>query len=321
VLGYLRDPRLMHEGAHSLIYRGHIEGDRPVVVKLTREEHPGPRALARLRREHGLLSRIRSPAVVRPLGLVEDGHRLALLLDDQGSRSLDQLLSADRGLPLEAFFQVGIDLAEGLAALHAAGVLHRDVKPSNVVVQPGTWHAQLIDLGLAATLVDGPDVGAPHGRFGGSLPYLSPEQTGRIDRAVDARSDLYSLGATLYELLTGGPPFSAATAGAFVHHHLASRPRPVAELRPDAPAELGAMIEVLLSKDPDARYPSAWAVRLDLMSARNRWCGGASSHTAVGAALRHPAFGRPGRAYGRETQEAAIEAAVERAASGGASSC
>ena len=315
MLGYLQDPRLVHEGAHSLVYRGRLDDDRPVIVKLTRDEHPSPGRLAILRREHDLLSRVESSAVARPVGLLEDGYRLALLLDDAGGHSVDRLMGAGVGLDLDRFFRVALDLVDGLAALHAAGVLHLDVKPSNVVVDPRTWHAQLIDLGVGTLTTQSGAALAP--RLVGSLPYLPPEQTGRIARPVDARSDLYSLGATLYELLCGRPPFDAASVGGFVHSHLALRPSPVRALRPDCPPGLDELVELLLAKDPDDRYQSAWGARQDVVRVRDAWRGEVDAPLSLRSGDLRRSFPLTGGLYGRQDEEQALLAAVQRAAAGG----
>ncbi|MCP4869574.1 MAG: AAA family ATPase [Proteobacteria bacterium] len=317
MLGYVQDPRLVHEGSHSLVYRGRLPDDRPVVVKLTRDEYPSPRRLAVLRREHQLLSRIDSPAVVRPVGIVQDGHRLALLLADEGGCSLDRLSGGRQGLPLDRFFRVAIDIAEGLAALHGAGVLHLDVKPSNVIVHPDSWRAQLIDLSLVSLGTRTPRSNGKPPRLEGSLPYLSPEQTGRLNRSVDVRSDLYSLGATLYELLVGSAPFQGSSPSEFVHCHLAITPVPAIERRSDCPPAVSSMLDVLLSKDPDDRYQSAWGVRADLLRAQEAWRAASTEPFHLRTDDLHAQFGLTDQLYGRRADESALRAAVERAAEGG----
>ena len=316
MLEYVQRPRLVHEGPHSLVFRAFLPGGKPVLVKMAREEHPPPRRLAAARREYDLLSVIHSPAVVRPLGLRADGHRLALLLEDFGGRSLDALVEPGAPLPLDRFFPLALDLAEGLAGVHAAGIIHLDVQPSNVVAHPETWRAKLIDFNLSSVLSRQTRPAVPPRGLVGSLPYLSPEQTGRVNRPVDLRSDLYSLGVTLYELLCGQLPFTASSAVELVHCHLARRPVPPAELRPDCPPVLSHILDVLLAKSADDRYQSATGLRADLQRARDAWSGAGPVTFALRGDDVPQRFVLSERLYGREAEEDALLQAFERVAAG-----
>ena len=316
LLEFVQNPHLIHEGLHSLVFRAHLPAGEPVVVKMTREEHPPPRRVAAARREHELLASIQSDAVVRPLGLRADGNRLALILEDFGGVSLERLLPPGESLSLERFFSVALDVTEGLTAVHAAGVMHLDVKPANIVVHPETWRARLIDFNLSSVLPR--ETRAPlHPRqLAGSLAYLSPEQTGRTNRPVDLRSDLYSVGATLYRLLTGRTVFDGSSAAELMHAQLARPPVPVRKRRPDCPAMVSDIVDLLLAKDADDRYQSVTGLRADLLTARKRWLAGDPSVAPLRTDDVSQRFGLSEQLYGREAEKAALLAAFERASEG-----
>ena len=192
-------------------------------------------------------------------------------------------------------------------------MVHKDIKPANVLSSPTTGELRLLGFGLAEDLPRVP-VAASSTMIEGTLAYMAPEQTGRMNRPVDARSDLYALGVTFFELLTGSLPFHAEDAPGWVHCHLARAPRDVRELRPDLPPSLCAIIARLLEKEPDSRYQTARGLRADLEELRRRAGEGETAPIRLG---EHDAPGTlriPHRLYGREIENAALLASFERAA-------
>lgn len=190
-------------------------------------------------------SGIRAVSELEPLG-----HGLMLVTEDFGAVDLRHWRAG--GFELRRFLQVAHALALALAGLHARDIIHKDIKPDNVVVHPTTGQLKIIDLGIAARVRRDQrasprprEVGvvASTGQLEGSLAYVSPEQTGRIGRSVDPRSDLYAVGVTLYELATGQLPFTASDPLELIHHHIARRPRPAIELAPQLPAVVSEIIE------------------------------------------------------------------------------
>ena len=316
VLEFVDQPNLIHEGPQSLVFRARLPGGEPVIVKMTRDEHPAPRRLAAARREYDLLRSVTSESVVRPLGLRADGHRLALLLEDFGGISLRDLLKPGELVPLERFFTVALDLAGALAAVHAAGIVHLDVKPANVIVHPESWRAKLIDFNHSSMLARQTRSPVHPRHIAGSLPYISPEQTGRVNRPVDRRSDLYSLGLTLYELLCGRPAFAASSPAELVHCHLARLPAPARDLRSDCPEALSAIIALLLAKSADDRYQSAIGLHADLQRALESWRAMEPAVFPLRAADVAQGFVLSSQLYGRAAEEAALLEAFDRAAAG-----
>jgi serine/threonine protein kinase len=166
---FVEDAQLIHDGVHSLVYRARFPSGDPVVVKLMRPDYPSPRHLAAARREHAILDSIACDSVVETYGLRRQGHRLALLVEDFGGVGLDQLLTAGEPLALDRFFSVALSLAEALIATHAAGVVHKDIKPANIVVQPTTWVAKLIDFNISSVLAEQPQQAVHPHKLEGSL--------------------------------------------------------------------------------------------------------------------------------------------------------
>jgi hypothetical protein len=197
-------------------------------------------------------------------------HAPVLVLEPASGLALDAWVES--GLPPPAaMLEVAIQLADALARVHDARLLHRDITPHNVFVDPSSLQACLIDFGLARPLGSAAalsDAGFKGRSLAGTLRYISPEQTGRMDRDVDSRSDLYGLGGTLYFLLTGQPPFDVTDPLGLIHAHMAKVPTPPIELRPELPGTLSRIVAKLLQKAPEARYQTARALHRDLVECR-----------------------------------------------------
>ncbi|WP_437318813.1 sensor histidine kinase [Sorangium sp. So ce385] len=284
-----------------------------VVQKTVRGTPPAPGAAAVLLREHAFLRRLDVPGIARPLGLEGPESAPALLLEDAGPEDLERRIG--RGpLELDAFFHVAVALADVCARIHAGGVVHRAIAPSRVVLG-ADGQVTLVHLADAAELTSAP--GAVDLEKLRALPFLSPEQLGRTGRFVDARSDLYALGATFYAMLIGAPPFQELDPLALVHAHMARSPVPAHAVSPYVPAALSEIVQRLLAKMPELRYQSAESLAQDLREARRRWL--ATGDVApfeldrLDLARRLPL---PERLFGRERELAALHGALARAAEG-----
>jgi serine/threonine protein kinase len=206
---------------------------------------------------------------VSPLALAQHQGRPVLVLEDPGGEPLARLLGHPLALPQ------GLRLASGLAAalgqLHGRGLLHKDLKPAHVVVNGATGQVWLTGFGIASRLPRECQAPEPPEVIAGTLAYMAPEQTGRMNRSVDARSDLYALGVTLYELLTGSLPFTASEPLEWVHCHLARQPVPPAARLPEVPGAVSAIILKLLAKTAEDRYQTAAGVEHDLRRCLAAW--------------------------------------------------
>ncbi len=268
--GYELGERL-YGGERTAVWRAVRSADGvPVIVKVPRRDAP-PEERAKLRQEFEIARELAQEisGVVRPLflELPEDasaGSGAVLILEDGGGMSLAQFL--EQGVPdIDTALEIAVQIASILGEVHARGVVHKDVKPHNIILEPRELRIQLTDFGISSRLSREHAVSGIPGRLQGTLAYVSPEQTGRMNRLVDNRSDFYSLGVTLYELVTGLLPFPhAADALELIHHHIAVPPRSPLEHRADVPPSLAAVMMKLLAKNAEDRYQSAYGLFHDL---------------------------------------------------------
>ncbi|MBK8260901.1 MAG: AAA family ATPase [Nannocystis sp.] len=310
---------VLHVGAVHSLYRATDRRDgRRVVLKCLDADHRSEGEASRLRREYALLRGLDLRGVVRALELREEGGELRLVLSDFGGETLAAMIEREGRLAPGRGLEIAAQLAEILGQVHAQGVIHKDIKPRNILVDQA-GQVQLIDFGIAAKVTrEAPSLGAL-GAVQGTLAYISPEQTGRMSRGVDHRSDLYSLGVTLFELFVGHPPFTAVDPAALIHAHIARLPPEPRALEPAIPRALSALILRLLAKAPEERYRGAFGVAHDL----RRLAAALASEEAPEMPLgeRDPPLLlqiSEKKRYGRDAEAAAVAAAIARVREGGA---
>ncbi|HSP77545.1 MAG TPA: AAA family ATPase, partial [Myxococcaceae bacterium] len=302
---------VIHESPEWLLYRARsLRPGPPLLLKVSRASTASP-ARERLQHEYELGRHLDSPTIARPLALGSWQGQPALVLEG-GSGSLQVLLDAP--VPLERFLHLAARLAAALAELHRHHVIHKDLKPDNLLVEPETDEVKLMGLGLATRLSDDEQrTPQDSGLLEGSLAYISPEQTGRTRRVLDGRTDLYSLGIVFYRMLTGTLPFHAEDAVEWVHCHLARVPPPLHERAPSVPQVVDHIVLKLLAKVPEERYQSAWGLRHDLERCLEQLQRtGHVSPFPLGEQDVSDRFLVPHRLYGREQELAALHAAFER---------
>src|SRR5712664_294145 len=240
----------------------------PVPVLVLVAERPASASLKRLEHEYALAADLDPKWAARPLALARHNGNAALVLDDSGNEPLDLILS--RPLELTRFLRLAISLAAALGQVHRHGLIHKDIKPANVLVD-AAGNVRLTGFGIASRLTRERQAPAPPEIIAGTLAYMAPEQTGRMNRSIDSRSDLYSLGVTLYEMLTRSLPFTASDAMEWVHCHIARQPAPPGERLTDVPAPISAIILKLLNKTAEERYQTAAGVEADLRRCLAEW--------------------------------------------------
>jgi serine/threonine protein kinase len=244
-------------------WRDDSDGDRTAVLAvLSASEHPAPDFDDRLAHEYGLKDELDGRSAARPLALVREHGWTMLLLEDPGGEPLDRLLG--RPMEMGGFLRVATSISAALRQLHERGLIHKDINPANVLVDSATGEAWLTGFGIASRLPRERQSPEPPELVAGTLAYMAPEQTGRMNRSVDSRSDLYALGVTFYEMLTGTLPFTAADPMEWVHCHIARQPVPPNErAAPAASRRLpGQQGQSLSFASAHARcYPQGGSVR------------------------------------------------------------
>jgi PAS domain S-box-containing protein len=240
-----------------------------VLIAMPAAEQPSPATVERFGNEYALRDELDRAWAVRPLELGRERGRPVLVLEDPGGEPLDRLLDA----PMEPgnFLRLALGLAEAVAGLHRRGLIHKDIKPWHILVDPSGTAVRLTGFGLASRLPRERPAADPPEVIAGTLAYMAPEQTGRMNRSVDTRSDLYAVGVVLYQMLTGNLPFSAAEPMEWVHCHIARRPEPPDQLVPGLPPVLTAIVMKLLAKTGEERYQTAAGLAADLRRCLTDW--------------------------------------------------
>jgi PAS domain S-box-containing protein len=299
-------------------WRPGTDGNRSAVLAVRPiAEHPPPAVLERLAHEYGLKDELDSAWAVRPLELVQNFGQIMLVLEDPGGEPLSRLLGEP--MAVGSFLRLAISMAAGLGEVHQRGLVHKNIKPQNIVVNRATDEIKLTGFGIASRLPRERQAPEPPETIAGTLAYMAPEQTGRMNRSIDSRSDLYSLGVTLYQMLTGQLPFTAADPLDWVHCHIARRPIAPSERLKEVPSAVSAIIMKLLAKTAEERYQTAGGLERDL-----RRC--LDDSETLGRIEEFP-FGRhdtpdrlliPEKLYGREGEVETLLASFDRIVESGA---
>ncbi|ODG98585.1 histidine kinase [Nostoc sp. KVJ20] len=254
----------LYSGSRTLVYRAVREADnQAVVIKLLKREYPTFSELVQFRNQYALAKNLDIPGIIKPYSLEPYNNGYALVMEDFGGISLRQF-TKEQPQHLDQFLIIALQLTEILHQLHQQRVIHKDIKPANILIHPDTLVLKLIDFSISSLLpretteIQNPNV------LEGTLAYLSPEQTGRMNRGIDYRSDFYSLGVSFFELLTGKVPFDSQDPMELVHCHIAKLPLNVCDVNSEIPLVLGDIIHKLMAKNAEDRYQSALGLKHDL---------------------------------------------------------
>lgn len=261
---------LLTDGQKTVYRATRSEDGRAVVLKVVSGDLQATTELIKLRREYELTRSLDIEGVSQVLGFVEFNNGAGIVMADWGGEALLRSLDNTR-LDIGQFLGIARALAGILAALHRREIIHKDIKPDNILRNPATGELRLIDFGIAAPISQETVDVVSHRELEGSLPYLSPEQTGRMNRPVDYRTDFYSLGITFYQLLIGRLPFESGDPVELMHAHLARRAQPIGEIRPDVPLVIQSIVSRLLEKSPEERYQSAAGLKKDIKQCIAQW--------------------------------------------------
>jgi PAS domain S-box-containing protein len=299
-------------------WRDGADGARyKTLAVLPAAEHPTSASLNRLAHEYGLKDDLDDAWAARPVALTHYHDRMTLVLTDPGGVPIDRLLG--RPLDVSDFLRIAIPLAGALRQVHERGLIHKDIKPSNILVDAASGGVWLTGFGIASRLPRERQAPAPPESIAGTLAYMAPEQTGRMNRSIDARSDLYALGVTLYQMLTGSLPFTASDPMEWVHCHIARKPVSPSKRLKSVPAPFSQLVMKLLAKTAEERYQTAAGVERDLQHCLADW---ERQHHIDNFPLgQHDTPDRlfiPEKLYGRAREVETLLAAFDRAVKGGA---
>jgi len=299
----------LRDDGEFALYRARQPSNAAPVLALV-AARPAPGIVARLENEYGLAALLDARWAARPLALERHKGLTTLLLEDNGGDPLDRALG--RPLELTRFLRLAINLATAVGQVHRHGLIHKDIKPANLLVD-AAGNVRLTGFGMASRLPHERQHPAPPETIAGTFAYMAPEQTGRMNRSVDARSDLYSLGVTLYEVLTGVLPFTASDPIEWIHCHIARRPTPPSQRVTGIPRPVEAIILKLLAKTAEDRYQTASGLAADLRHCLAEWEEtGRIEAFPLGAHDIPDLLRIPEKLYGREEHVGSLLAAFDR---------
>jgi serine/threonine protein kinase len=304
-------------GSRTLVYRAvRIDDKFPVVIKLLKRQYPTFSELVQFRNQYTIAKNLEIPGIIKPYNLEPYQNGYALVMEDFGGISLERF-TLEKPLTLEQFLLIAIQLADTLQQLHQYGVIHKDIKPANILIQAETLEVKLIDFSISSLLPkETPEIENPN-VLEGTLAYLSPEQTGRMNRGIDYRSDFYSLGVTFYELLIRELPFQSSDPMELVHYHIAKASPLVHEINSKIPSVLSEIIEKLMAKNAEDRYQSALGLKYDLEKCLTELQKtGEIESFEIGRRDLCDRLIIPDKLYGRETSVKTLLQAFERVSQG-----
>jgi len=309
----------LREDDEFVLYRGEHSnepGSPSVLLLAPASMQPALATLKKIEHEYSLRDELDPAWAVRSLAVSEQRGQTTLVLEDPGGETLDRFLSGP--MEMTQFLRLAVGLATALGGLHRRELIHKDVKPTNVLVNLATGQARLMGFSIASRLPRERQTPGPPEFIAGTLPYMAPEQTGRMNRSIDSRSDLYALGVTLYEMLTGTLPFTASDPMELVHCHIAKYPTPPSERLKGVPGAVSTIIMKLLAKAAEDRYQTAAGVESDLRRCLSEW---ETQHRIDEFPLgEHDTPDRlliPEKLYGRASEIETLLAAFDRIVAGG----
>ena len=315
-VGYCQIAQI-HESSHALIYQGIREQDKlPVIIKLIKPEYSSPQAIAKYRQEYKLVHSLQHPGIIQVYDLIHYQHRLAIVLENFAGKTLSSL-NREQQLSLADILRISLKVVDALAAIQAANIIHKDINPNNLLYNQATQELKIIDFGIATQLPKEQKSIPKHNHLEGTLAYISPEQTGRMNRDLDYRTDYYSLGITLYELLTHQLPFEQQEPRSLIYAHLAITPPTPQQLNPKIPTSVSAIVMKLIAKNAEDRYQSTVGIRHDLETCWNQLSSrGKIVEFALGEKDISTRFILPDKLYGRDPEIKVLLDSFERVAQG-----
>ncbi|MDZ8107488.1 MAG: AAA family ATPase [Nostoc sp. DedQUE12a] len=316
VPGYHLSEKL-YDGSRTLVYRGYREiNSLPVVIKLLKNSYPSFSELVQFRNQYTIAKNLNYPEIIQTYSLEPYQNGYTLVMEDFGGISLKDYFANNNVVSLDEFLEIAIALCNTLDILYRERIIHKDIKPSNILINPQTKQVKLIDFSIASLLPRETQAFVNANVLEGTLAYISPEQTGRMNRGIDYRTDFYSSGVTFYELLTGELPFPANDAMELLHCHIAKMPIALANKK-EIPLVISDIVMKLMAKNAEDRYQSALGLKFDLENCLHqlRETGSIESFE-IGRRDVCDRFIIPDKLYGRESQVSSLLQAFERVSLG-----
>ncbi|MCP4297665.1 MAG: serine/threonine-protein kinase PknK, partial [Proteobacteria bacterium] len=309
----------LFKSEQTLIYRAVQEKNHTsVIVKTINHEYPSNQDVTRFKHEFYLTRKVSSKEVIQASEMVRYGNNFALILEDIQATSLNKYSFQAKTFDLKQCLQLALKISRGLSHIHQQNIIHKDINPSNILFNPETKQVQIIDFGIATELSrEKQDINVTD-QLKGSLSYISPEQTGRMNRDLDYRTDYYSLGVTLYEMLTGHLPFKAKDTIGWIYAHIAQTPVPPHKVEPSIPETVSNIVLRLMAKNAENCYQSASGIIWDLNKCLSQLeQTGQIENFDLGEEDVSEKFQIPQRLYGREEEVASLLSAFDKTAKGG----
>jgi predicted ATPase/signal transduction histidine kinase len=307
----------LYLGSRTAVYRAtRLTNQQPVVIKILRRDCPSFNELVQFRNQYTITKNLVLTGIVQPRGLEPVGNGYALIMEDWGGISLGKY-HQQQPLSLTEVLEISLQLADILHELSQHRIVHKDLKPANILIHPDTKEIKLIDFSIASLLPKETQELQSPSILEGTLAYLAPEQTGRMNRGIDYRTDFYALGVSLYQLLTGQLPFISEDPLELIHAHIAKMPVPIDQIRNDIPPMVSAIVHKLMAKNAEDRYHSALGLKHDLQQCLTAWSQGSRIETfELGQRDLSDRFLIPEKLYGREAEIETLLAAFDRVAEG-----
>ena len=319
ILGY-ECREIIYESDSSLIYRAQRKVDKQrVILKILKPAYPSPKSIAQFQREYEITKNLNLINTIDVYSLESERHRWLMVLEDFGGESLTRLMQGKQ-FTLNEFLPLAIKIVDILSQVHERNIIHKDINPSNIVWNQKTGQIKLIDFGISTVLPKEVSTFRNPNLLEGTIAYISPEQTGRMNRAIDYRTDFYSLGVTFYQLLTRTLPFPTQDALELVYCHIARQPVAPHLHNIDIPVVISEIVLKLMAKNAEDRYKSAYGIKADLEECRRQWDTGKINSFKLGQ-YDVSGFQIPQKLYGREQEINTLLAAMERVSQGNDTLC
>jgi predicted ATPase/signal transduction histidine kinase len=315
IIGY-KIVEKIYEDVKTVVYRCQSNRNNSVIIKILKLDYPNLKDLAKFKHEYEIIKHLDLPNVIKAYGLEKYNNSLAFILEDFGGKPLSQAVKFGN-LELVDFIKLAIKLAEILGQIHQSNIIHKDIKPQNIILNVETGELKITDFSIASLLNSENQTVSNPNLLEGTLAYMSPEQTGRMNRNIDYRTDFYSLGITFYEMLLGERPFPTTDPIELVHCHIAKQPVPLHKVNPQIPKVVSDLVMKLLAKNAEDRYQNAYGIKMDLQTCLTQLQANDKIDSFIlGQNDRAAKFQISQKLYGREWEIETLIAAFKRVSQG-----